>query len=122
LICEVKIGGLAAPFPHGAIEQDLDDLPHHPLKEAYYLYTAPPHDRPTWDPCAVLYAVFPDRGYYDLSPPGNIIVGADGSTAFQPVKGGGGRHRYLVMSALQAARVREAIVQLSVVPPAAAAK
>ena len=112
--------GLAAPFPHSAIERDLDYLPHHPLKEAYYLHSPPPHDRPTWDPATVLYAVFADRGYFDLSPPGKVEVGADGGTVFHPAKGGGGRHRYLLMSSIQAARVQEAIVQLSVEPPSPA--
>ena len=117
--CGYEIG-LAAPFPHSAIERDLDYLPHHPLKEAYYLHSPPPHDRPTWDPATVLYAVFADRGYFDLSPPGKVEVGADGGTVFHPTKGGGGRHRYLLISSIQAARVQEAIVQLSVEPPSPA--
>ena len=101
------------------IEQDLDYMPNHPLKDAYYLYNPPPHDRPTWDPTAVLYAIYPDRGYFDLSPPGNIKVDDDSATLFRPVKKGEGKHRFLIMSPEQAARVREAIVQLSVEPPPA---
>lgn len=111
--------GVAAAFPHVVIEQDLDYIPHHPLKEAYYLYNPPPHDRPTWDPTAVLYAILPDRGYFDLSPPGNVIVEDDSATLFRPTKDGKGKHRFLVMSPEQTARVREAIVQLSVEPPPA---
>jgi inosine-uridine nucleoside N-ribohydrolase len=111
--------GVAAAFPHVVIEQDLNYMPQHPLKEAYYLYNPPPHDRPTWDPTAVLYAIYPDRGYFDLSPPGNIKVDDDSATLFRPVKKGEGKHRFLIMSAEQATRVREAIVQLSVEPPPA---
>jgi inosine-uridine nucleoside N-ribohydrolase len=111
--------GVAAAFPHVVIEEDLNYIPHHPLKEAYYLYNPPPHDRPTWDPTAVLYAVQPDRGYFDLSPPGNVTVEKDSATLFRPSKDGKGRHRFLVMSPEQTARVREAIVQLSVEPPPA---
>ncbi|MCX6851567.1 MAG: nucleoside hydrolase [Verrucomicrobia bacterium] len=110
--------GVAAAFPHVVIEEDLNYIPHHPLKEAYYLYNPPPHDRPTWDPTAVLYAVLPERGYFDLSPPGNVTVENDSATLFRAGKGGKGKHRFLVMSAEQTARVREAIVQLSVEPPA----
>lgn len=110
--------GVAAAFPHAVIERDLDYLPHHPLKEAYYLYNPPPHDRPTWDPTAVLYAVLPDRGYFDLSPPGAVEVEDDAATLLRPSRDGKGRHRYLAMRPEQAARVREAIVQLSVEPPA----
>ena len=110
--------GVAAAFPHVVIEQDLNYMPNHPLKEAYYLYNPPPHDRPTWDPTAVLYALMPDRGYFDLSPPGKVIVENDAATLFRPSKDGKGPHRFLIMSPEQTARVREAIVQLSVEPPA----
>lgn len=109
--------GVAAAFPHVVIEQDLNYLTHHPLKEAYVLYNPPPHDRPTWDPTSVLYAVYPDRGYFDLSPAGNVVVDADAGTVFRPTKDGKGRHRFLVMSPEQTERVREAIVQLCVEPP-----
>lgn len=110
--------GVAAAFPHAVIEQDLNYVGHHPLKEAYYLYNPPPHDRPTWDPTAVLYAVFPDRGYFLLSPSGKVTVENDASTLFRPTKDGH-RHRFLTMSSEQTARVREAIVQLCVEPPPA---
>lgn len=111
--------GVAAAFPHVVIEQDLDYMPQHPLKDAYYLYNPPPHDRPTWDPTSVLYAIYPDRGYFDLSPPGNVIVEDDSATLFRPTKDGKGKHRFLIMSPEQTSRVREAIVQLCVEPPPA---
>jgi inosine-uridine nucleoside N-ribohydrolase len=114
--------GVAAAFPHVVIEQDLDYLPHHPLKEAYFLYSPPPHDRPTWDPTALLYALMPDRHYFDLSPPGTVTVESDAATLFRPSKDGQGRHRFLIMSTAQSTRVREAIVQLCVEPPQAPKK
>lgn len=110
--------GVAAAFPHVSIEQDMNYVPHHPLKEAYYLFEPPPHDRPTWDPTAVLYAVHPDRGYFNLSPPGTVTVEDNGATWFRPSRDGKGRHRFLIMSPEQTARVREAIVLLSCEPPA----
>lgn len=109
--------GVAAAFPHEVIEKDLDYVKHHPLKEAYMLYNPPPHDRPTWDPTALLYAVYPERGYFDLSPAGKVTVEENGATWYRPSRDGKGLHRYLVMRPEQAARVREAIVQLSVEPP-----
>jgi inosine-uridine nucleoside N-ribohydrolase len=111
--------GVAAAYPHQSIERDFDYVKHHPLKEAYVLYSPPPHDRPTWDPTAVLYAVLPDRGYFNVSPPGRVTVEDDASTWFRPgKKEDPGKHRYLAMTPEQAARVREAIVQLCVEPPA----
>ncbi len=109
--------GVAAAFPHEVIERDLEYVRHHPLKEAYILYQPPPHDRPTWDPTALLYAVYPERGYFELSPAGTVTVEDNGATWYRPSRDGKGLHRYLVMSAGQAERVREAIVQLSVAPP-----
>jgi len=109
--------GVAAAFPHVSIEQDLEYVKHHPLKESYVLYNPPPHDRPTWDPTSLLVAVFPDRGYFGLSPAGTVTVEDNGATWFRPARDGKGRDRFLTMSAEQAARVREAIVQLSVAPP-----
>jgi inosine-uridine nucleoside N-ribohydrolase len=107
--------GLAAAYPAESIEQDYDYVPHHPLAEAYRLYEPPPHNRPTWDLTSVLQAVHPDRGYFDLSPPGNVTVAEDGLTSFEPASDG--RHRYLIASPQQQIRVREALVQLSSQPP-----
>lgn len=109
--------GKALAYPHQSIETDYNYVPHHPLKEAYFLYNPPPHDRPTWDLTAVLYAIFPDRGYFDLSPAGKVIVEADGATNFAPDKKGAGRDRFLVLTPLQQARVLEALIQLSSEPP-----
>ena len=110
--------GVAAAFPHDVVARDFGYVKHHPLKEAYYLYSAPDHDRPTWDPTALLYTVCPDRGYFTLSPAGTVKVEDNGATWFRPSRDGKGRDRFLTMSAEQAARVREAIVQLCVAPPA----
>jgi inosine-uridine nucleoside N-ribohydrolase len=111
--------GKAALFPREAIDRDFEYVKHHILKEAYILYKAPtPHhpNAPTWDPTAVLYAVYPDRGYFDLSPEGRVTVEDNGTNWFKPAEPG--PHRFLVMTPEQAARVREAIIQLCVAPPA----
>jgi purine nucleosidase len=107
--------GIAVPYPAVSIERDYGYVPHHPLAEAYRLYEPPPHNRPTWDLTSVLYAVFPDRGYFDLSPAGGVTVEADGYTRWEARDDG--RHRYLRINDLQVARVTEALVQLSSQPP-----
>lgn len=110
--------GIAAAYPHRSIERDYDYVPHHPLKDAYYLYNPPPHDRPVWDLTSVLVAVHPDRGYFDLSPRGRVEVDDDGFTRFFPSKDDKGLSQFLIMDPLQTERVREACVQLSSEPPA----
>lgn len=107
--------GLAATYPHESIEQDFNYVPTHPVKEAYLRYNPPPHDRPTWDLTSVLAAVYPDRGYFDLSPKGTVEILDDGFTRFKEDKNG--RDQYLILDPLKASRVREALVQLTCAPP-----
>jgi inosine-uridine nucleoside N-ribohydrolase len=107
--------GIALPYPAVSIERDFHWTPHHIVAEAYYLYQPPPHERPTWDLTAALYAVRPDRGYFDLSPPGRVTVEADGFTRFDPAADG--RDRFLILRPDQQARTREALVQLVTQPP-----
>ncbi|MCA9264270.1 MAG: nucleoside hydrolase [Planctomycetales bacterium] len=107
-------------YPHESIEQDYRYVEHHPLAEAYTLYIPPPHDRPTWDLTAVLYAVRPDRGYFDVSPAGRVHVADDGLTTFQTDEQG--RDRYLIIRESQKSRTTEALVQLSSQPPVPSGK
>ncbi len=112
--------GAALPFPRRSIAEDLNYRPHHLVKEAYLLHSGPEHDRPCWDQSSVLYAVFPDRGYFGLSSRGRVSVADDGFTRFLPSGRGGGksqRDRFLTMTPEQQARALEAIVHLTVQPP-----
>ncbi len=109
--------GVAAPFPHTSIAHDFGYVPHHPVREAYLLHSGPLHERPTWDLSSVLYAIFPDRGYFGLAPAGQVTVADDGFTRFVPAKSGPARDAYLKMTDVQAARVREALVQFVAQPP-----
>jgi hypothetical protein len=107
--------GIAVPYPAISIERDFRYVKHHPAAEAYCLYEPPPHQRPTWDLTSALYAVCSDRGYFGLSTPGLVSVQPDGFTSFKPDPQG--RDRYLTMTEAQAARVKEALVQLASQPP-----
>ena len=107
--------GIALPYPAASIERDFRYVEHHPLAEAYVRYNPPPHCRPTWDLTSVLQAVYPDRGYFDLSARGTVIVEPDGFTRFTPDPAG--RSRYLVLKPEQGPRVLEALVQLASQPP-----
>jgi len=109
--------GIAAAYPWQSIMEDFNYVDHHIIKEGYLVYVPEqPHDRPTWDLTAVLYAVFPDRGYFGLSPKGNVRVNDEGRTDFFVNEKG--NDRYLTMDEVQTARVREVFVQLVSEPPA----
>jgi hypothetical protein len=111
--------GDALPFPRAVIQRELDYLPHHLVKEAYLLHSGPEHDRPCWDESSVLWAIYPQRGFFGLSQPGRVAVLDDGFTRFSVVKSPSEsqRDRFLTMTALQRSRALEAIVQLTVNPP-----
>jgi purine nucleosidase len=110
--------GIALEYPAESIERDFAYVAHHPLAEAYWLYEPPPHNRPTWDLTSVLYAVRPDRGYFDVSPPGRVTIDEAGITTFEP--DAQGRHRFLIVTPDQRGRTLEALVQLASQPPTAA--
>jgi inosine-uridine nucleoside N-ribohydrolase len=104
--------GLAILYPASSIEHDFPA--GNPVAEAYRVYAKMPYDRPTWDLTTVLYDLRPDRDYFDVSPPGNVVVAANGATTFQPNPQG---KRYLLkVNPMQAARVREACVWLASQP------
>lgn len=108
--------GIAATYPWQSILRDFEYAEPHVIKEGYLAWArTQPHDRPTWDLTVVLQAVFPDRGYFALSPAGEVAVDDTGRTSFR--KDDGGNDRYLLMDRVQAARVREACVQLVAAPP-----
>jgi inosine-uridine nucleoside N-ribohydrolase len=109
--------GQAITYPAASIERDFGYVKHHPLAEAYRRYSPPPHDRPCWDLTSVLYAVYPDRGYFGLSRSGRVTVGDDGVTRF--ASSDLGRHRFLTVSREQAVRCREAFALLASQPPTA---
>lgn len=106
--------GLALPYPHQSIERDFAYVAHHPLVDSYVMYEPPPHDRPTWDLTSVLAAIRPDHEYFDLSPPGRVVIRDDGRTNF--VEQPSGPHRRLVLRSEQRARVIEALQLLSSQP------
>lgn len=112
--------GVSLPYPRQSIARDFGYVPHHIVKEAYLLYCGSEHDRPCWDQSSVLYAVFPDRGFFGLSRGGLVSVADDGFTRFTLPKRDDKKHprdRFLTLTAEQRARVLEAMVHLTAQPP-----
>jgi len=107
--------GISAAYPHQSILGDYDYAIYHPLRDAYIAFRPPPHDRPTWDLTSVLQAVRPDHHYFDLSPPGTVVVADDAKTTFMADPEG--RHRLLRLMPSQRRRLVEAMVLLASQPP-----
>jgi inosine-uridine nucleoside N-ribohydrolase len=104
--------GMAILYPASSIEHDFPT--GNPVAEAYRAYAKMPYDRPTWDLTTVLYDLRPDRGYFDISPPGDVTVAEDGATGFQP--NAQGKRYVLRVNPMQAARIQDAFVWLSSEP------
>src|SRR5664279_534131 len=106
--------GEAMKFPAARIERDFAWAADHPVVDAYRTYMKMPYDRQTWDLTAVLYAVRPGGGYFDLSAPGRIAADDAGRTSFR--QEAAGKHRYLVLPEAQRARMLECMVGLASQP------
>ena len=104
--------GLAIEYPASSIEHDFPA--GNPVAEAYRVYAKMPYNRPTWDLTTVLYDLRPYRGYFDVSPAGDVVVAVNGATTFKPSPQG--KRYFLKVNAVQAARVREACVWLASQP------
>ena len=117
--------GASMRIKGSSVERDYGYSPNHPLLATYrYAVTlylnkeTPPgvlHDHATYDLTAVLYAIRPDDGYFNVSLPGKIGVEPNGSSRF--VARTGGAHRYLTMDDKQRARALEAMTLLASEPP-----
>ena len=107
--------GIAVRYPRQSIAKDFQYCEHHIVPESYLLHSGPNHDRPCWDLTSVLYAVRPERGYFNLSETGLVRVEDDGYLFIEPGKSK--RDRFLKMSPKQTTRVSEALQFLVSQPP-----
>ncbi|MDR1963916.1 MAG: nucleoside hydrolase [Planctomycetaceae bacterium] len=107
--------GRLIQYPPKSMKEDFNYVKYHPVKDAYHFYRGLENSQPTYDLTSVLYAVRPDRGYFNLSPKGTVKVLDDGQTIFEPNENG--KHRFLIVNSEQIAMVREALVQLTSEPP-----
>ena len=82
-------------YPHQSILNDFTDSYKHPLCVSYKIYEQMPYDRQTWDLTSVLYAIEPDKNYFNLSPKGTIEIDSVGKSIFTPDENG--KHRYMLI-------------------------
>jgi len=102
--------GASILFPGSFIEEALMKNPRNPVASAYAAYLPMPYDRPGWDQTAVLQAVRPGCGYFDLSAPGQASVDLSGRTTFVPNPNG--RHRHLILQEKDIPLIRQDMLAL----------
>lgn len=100
--------GLVIHLPCESILNDYDYVQYHPVKEAFRLYIGlnPQAAACTFDLTTILFAARQDRGYFDLSEPGKIVVDDEGFTVFTPQPDGNAR--YFKVNEEQKIRIAEA--------------
>lgn len=90
-----------------AMMNDYEYVKYHPVKEAYKYYRGTLDSQQcTWDLTTILFAARQDRGYFDLSEPGEINVDEKGFTTFEPKADG--KSRYFKINNDQRIRIQEA--------------
>ena len=102
--------GRAIPYPGSSIESDFTWAPAHPIAGAYRLAQPMPYDAPASGLAAVLYAVRPQEGYFQLSEPGTLAILDDGTLKLTP--SAGGAHRQLVFDPAQKERVQKLYTEM----------
>ena len=114
--CGREVGD-ALPFPGASIEKDFAWTPNHPVVDAYRAFRPMPYDAPSYDVAAAHFAVHPDSGFWKLSDPGEISVGADGRMKFAAQSGG--RARALGIDPAQRDKIMEAFTTMASAKPVA---
>ncbi|MGN0191182.1 MAG: nucleoside hydrolase [Candidatus Cryptobacteroides sp.] len=99
--------GIKVLYPASSIENGYRE--GHPLVAAYRNFLDMPYDRPCWDPATLLYSV-EGNALFRESKRGTVTVADDGETIF--TIHADGRHKYLSVGRLQAARLSDRIVSL----------
>jgi inosine-uridine nucleoside N-ribohydrolase len=107
--------GLQVKFTYDSVLKDFNYTDRHPVAEAFRIFQPVGEDRPNWDSTAVLYAIRPDRGYFELSETGRVALGEKHVTTFTPDPAG--RCRYLILKPDQAPRIQATIETLVSEPP-----
>jgi inosine-uridine nucleoside N-ribohydrolase len=107
--------GLRITYPYESIAKDFTWAANNPVVDAYKVYVGKPEDHPNWDSTAVLYAIRPDRGYFELSQQGTVTLGPKDVTIFTP--DAQSNCQFLILRAEQVERIRAVIADLVSEPP-----
>jgi hypothetical protein len=110
--------GEALPYPGSSIDADFAWTNAHPVVDFYRASNTMPYDTPSQDLAAVLHAVRPDSGLFNVSEEGSIEVSDDGGMRFAP--DAGGKHKRLTVDPAkrdEILTVLREIVSAKPVPP-----
>jgi hypothetical protein len=112
--CPKQVGD-ALPFPGESLDKEFAWAPAHPIVDAIKAYKSGSYNPPTYDMAAALYAVHPDKGFFQLSEPGSLNVSDDGALRFAP--SANGKVRTLIADPAQKEKIIQAYVELASAKP-----
>lgn len=107
--------GEAIRYPASSIGKDFAWTADHPVVDAYLAFQPMPYDAPAAAMAAVLCAVRPKEGYFQLSGPGELQVSAEGRVRFVPSPQG--KHRRLIPDPAQKDRIIQAYTEIASAKP-----
>lgn len=107
--------GMGIQHPVASIQHDFGYKPKHPVVEAWMQFGRGDQNRPSYDETAVLQAIRPDRGYFDLSGRGTVVLDARGATHFTPDPSG--KCRYMILRSDQVSTIQQLEADLVSQPP-----
>lgn len=107
--------GEAIRYPASSIGKDFAWTADHPVVDAYLAFQPMPYDAPAAAMAAVLCAVRPKEGYFQLSAPGELQVSAEGRVRFVPSPQG--KHRRLIPDPAQKDRIIQAYTEIASAKP-----
>ena len=114
VLCGREVGE-SLRFPGSSIEKDFAWTPAHPVADAYRAFDKMPYNAPSWDMAAMLYAVHPDAGVFQLSEPGVIQVLDDGSLKFN--RSAEGKHKSLTFDPAQKDKIIHTYIDVASAKP-----
>jgi hypothetical protein len=114
VFCGKEVGE-ALPFPAASIDKEFAWAPANPVTDAYRAYKPMPYDAPSWDLAAMLYAVHPDRGFFETDA-GTLQVADDGSLKFAE---GSGNHKALRTDPARREKILQSLVETASAKPQA---
>jgi hypothetical protein len=113
--CPKEVGD-ALKFPGAQLDKDFSWAPSHPVVDAYKAYKPMPYDAPLHDLAATHNAIHPESGFFELSAPGTINVGSDGSMKFAP---GSGNVKSIGIVPTKKEELLTALIEIAIAKPVA---
>ncbi len=115
VFCGRQVGD-SLNFPAASLDTVFAWAPRNPVVDAYRAFRPMPYDAPLWDMAGMLYAVHPDKNYFQTV---NGTLDVDNDGAFRFTENAGGAHRALSIDPAQRDATLQAMIETAGAKPPA---